>query len=148
MSLMLWEPLRGARSMTDFDRMVEEFFGNRAETPVQDEWKPAADLVAEKDAYVFRFDLPGVAHDDIDIDVVDGVLTVQGKREDKTEEKSSEGKVFRRETFVGSFRRSFRLPDNIDAGAISANHNDGVLEVRVPKAAEAQPRRIQIASRG
>ena len=85
--------------------------------------------------------------DAIEIDVADGVLTVRGKREDKNEAKDADGKVFRRESFVGTFSRSFRLPDNVDTDAITAEHVDGVLEVRVPKAAEAKPRRIEIAGR-
>jgi HSP20 family protein len=143
MSLTLWEPLR---RLDDFDRVVDDLLASRRMKQVERAWKPAADLVAEKDAYVFRFDIPGVAKDRIDIDVVDGVLTVQGKREDRSEAKDEEGRVFRRETFVGTFKRSFRLPDNVDTASITADHENGVLEVRVPKAAETQARRIQIGN--
>ncbi len=143
MSLTLWEPLS---RLDDFDRVVGDLLGTGRMKQVERIWKPAADLVAEKDAYVFRFDLPGVPKDHIDIDIVEGVLTVQGKREDRSEEKDEEGRVFRREAFVGTFKRSFRLPDNVDTASITADHENGVLEIRVPKAAEAQARRIEIGS--
>ena len=68
MSLTLWEPLRRS---DEFDRIVDNFLGNGRMKQVERTWKPAADLIAEKDAYVFRFDLPGVAKEQIDIDVVD-----------------------------------------------------------------------------
>lgn len=146
MSLTLWEPLRRVRSMNDFDRVIDGLFAGQTEPGAVDRsWRPAADLVAQDDTYVFRFDLPGVPREAITIDVVDGVLTVHGKREERKDETSEEGRVFRRETVLGSFRRSFRLPENIDPAGITAEHADGVLEVRVPRVAEAKPRRIEIA---
>ena len=138
------------RHMDEFDRIVDDFFGNgpsldrRARATRQ--WMPAADVVAEEDAYLYRFDLPGVAKDAIEIDIADGVLTVRGKREDRSEEQDEAGRVVRRETFTGSFQRSFRLPENADGAAASAEHRDGVLEIRVPRSAAAQKRRIEIGN--
>ena len=71
MSLMLWEPLRRARTVNDFDRVVDDLFGTVADRSVDRNWKPATDLIARRDAYLFRFDLPGVSRDAIEIEVVD-----------------------------------------------------------------------------
>ena len=150
MSLALWEPLR---SIDSLDRLVDEFFGRRLDlngapagtrSPGERVWRPAADLLADETGYKFHFDLPGVAKDNIEIDVSDGVLTVRGKREDVVENKNED--VYRRETFRGVFERSFRLPTDADASSITADYNDGVLDVRVPKAATAKARRIPIGT--
>ena len=97
MSLMLWEPLR---QMDVFDRLVDDMFGRhtngRTTFRPDRAWRPAADLVADEAGYRFHFDLPGVAKDDIEIDVSDGVLTVRGKRKDVIE-KEDEAHTYRRE---------------------------------------------------
>jgi len=150
MSLALWEPLR---SIDTLDRLVDDFFGRRADLAgaltagragAERVWRPAADLLADESGYKFHFDLPGVSKENIEIDVSDGVLTVRGKREDVVENKNED--VYRRETFRGVFERSFRLPADADATSITADYKDGVLDVRVPKTAAAKARRIPIGT--
>jgi HSP20 family protein len=108
-------------------------------------WQPAADLVSDEGGYTIRFDVPGVSKDAIDINVDDRVLTVSGERTDTTENDEKKN-VYRRETFYGRFSRAFRLPEDADVENVKASYVDGVLEVRVPKSAQAQPRRIEIGT--
>ncbi len=103
---------------------------------VASRWAPSVDVVEEKNSYVLKADLPGVDRKDIDIVFEDGALTVQGERTANVE---SEHDGYKRiERSYGSFKRTFRMPDNIDADAISAKNENGVLEVTIPKLEKAQ----------
>jgi HSP20 family protein len=74
------------------------------------------------------------------------VLTVSGER--RTEHEAKKDGYYRLERTMGSFSRSLTLPEGIDADAVNAKFDNGVLEVRIPKPAEAKPRRIQIGLAG
>lgn len=144
MSLALWDPFRSSDSL---DRAISGVFGpsaNRFQEAAR-RWQPAADLVSDEAGYTVRFDVPGVSKEAIDINVEDRVLTVSGERTD-TMESDDKKNVYRRETFYGKFSRAFRLPEDADVENVKANYVDGVLEVCVPKSAQAQPRRIEIGA--
>lgn len=112
-------------------------------------WVPSVDVVEEQDHYVFRADLPGVELSQIDVLFDDGMLTIKGERNDTKDSAANqddERTAYRRiERSYGSFQRSFRLPDAIDADKITAKSDNGVLEVQVPKQEKAQ-RKIEIQS--
>ena len=112
-------------------------------------WMPSVDVVEESQHYIFRADLPGVELSQIDVLFDDGVLTIKGERsnsnvqaEGADEDQSAYHRI---ERSFGSFQRSFRLPDAIDADKITAKSDNGVLEVRVPKQEKTQ-RKIEIQS--
>jgi HSP20 family protein len=109
-------------------------------------WSPAMDLVETQDQYVLKADLPGVSEGDVKIELDDNVLTVSGERKAAHEE-AKEG-YFRVERAYGSFSRSLTLPEGVDADAISASFDRGVLEVRVPKPEQRKPRKVEIAVGG
>jgi HSP20 family protein len=100
------------------------------------------DLVETEDHLVLRGDLPGMTEDDVNIEIKDSVLTVSGERKAEQEEKG-EG-YHRVERSFGSFSRSLSLPQGIDPDKVEAHFENGVLEVRIPKPAEAKPTRVQI----
>ena len=105
-------------------------------------FRPAVDVVEEKDAFVVTAELAGVKPDDIEINVEGNTLTISGERRSEIDE-TNDG--YRRvERIYGSFRRSFTLPEGVDQGAIAADSADGVLTVRIPKAAEAKPKKITV----
>ncbi|WP_019625366.1 Hsp20/alpha crystallin family protein [Thioalkalivibrio sp. ALJT] len=108
------------------------------------DWAPAVDIREETDAYVLHADIPGVDPKDIELHMEDGVLTLRGERRHESEEEKDGYK--RIERVRGTFFRRFSLPDTADADNISARSENGVLEVRIPKQARVQPRRIQIES--
>jgi HSP20 family protein len=120
-----WSPFTELADMRDrLERMFEDL-----DNPSQG-WSPAIDIMREKDKYVVRADVPGVRPEDIDVEFDDGVLTVSGEHEEKTEKKEKD--YIRRERRFGSFSRSIRLPQGVDADQIDASYNDGVLELTVP----------------
>jgi HSP20 family protein len=109
--------------------------------PVRD-WVPAVDILERNDHFIIRAELPGVAKDEMDVHVEDGVLTLSGERKRETE--TGDGAAFRTERIYGAFARSFTLPTTVDASKVSAAYKDGVLTVTVPKAETAKPKKVEI----
>jgi HSP20 family protein len=105
-------------------------------------WVPAMDLVQAEDHFLLKADLPGLAEDDVNIEIQDNTLTVSGER--RSEHETSERGWHRIERTFGRFSRSLTLPDGVDADAISAEFDKGVLNVRIPKPEERKPRRVAI----
>ncbi len=142
MALVRWDPIRELDSLQgDMNRLFDRFFEGRTDRTSR-RWIPAMDLVETDDHLVLRGDLPGMTEDDVNIEIKDNVLTVSGERKAEHEDKG-EG-YHRVERSFGSFSRSLSLPQGIDPDKIEANFANGVLEVRVPKPAEAKPTRVQI----
>lgn len=104
---------------------------------------PRIDLAETADAYELSAELPGASEDDIEVTVADGVLTVRAEK--KTEGERDEARYHLRERSYGSLERRFRLPPTVDADAITAKFENGLLAVWVPKAAEAKPEVVKIA---
>jgi Molecular chaperone (small heat shock protein) len=98
--------------------------------------------VDERDAVVLKAELAGMKPDDIQIEVEDNVLTIKGER--AFNEKVDDERYYRVERRFGSFQRSLALPQGVKADETQAAYEDGILEVRVPKAAAEQPRRIEV----
>jgi HSP20 family protein len=144
MALVRWDPGRELDSLqSDVNRLFDSFFGSRPGDGIRRQrWVPAMDLVEEDDSLVLRADLPGMSEDDVNIEVKDGVLTVSGER--KAEEKKQGEGYYRVERAFGSFSRSLSIPEGIDPEQVSAQFDNGVLEVRIPKPAERKPHRVQI----
>ncbi len=105
-------------------------------------WAPALDISERKDAYLVAVELPGVEADDLQITLEAGLLTIQGERHFAND--SSEEQFHRVERSSGAFRRSITLPAHVEADAVEASMEDGVLRIMVPKAEEAKPKRIQV----
>ena len=146
MTIVRWEPLRELSSLqSDMNRLSNAMFDAPAGGGGQGRlrrWTPAMDLAETEDAFVLRADLPGVSQEDVSIELEDTVLTVSGERK-SDHETTGEG-FYRVERTFGAFSRSLTLPKGVDAEAIAASFNDGVLEVRIPKPEERKPRRIAI----
>src|SRR5262245_22100037 len=102
------------------------------------------DIHEENDTIVLRAEIPGIKREDIELSVENGILTLRGEK--KQEKQVESENAFRQERFYGSFVRSFVLPSLIDSDRIQATYRDGVLEVVVPKAEEAKPKKIKIVS--
>lgn len=149
MALIRWEP---AREISTIQQEVNRLFGTLLDGPTGDagaprRWIPAMDLVEEGGHYVLRADLPGVSDSDVDIEVDGNVLTISGER--RTEHEQRADGFYRIERASGRFSRSLTLPEGIDPEHIEASHEDGVLEVRIPKPEQSKPRRVQVkAGRG
>jgi HSP20 family protein len=103
---------------------------------------PAFEVKETNDAFMLRADVPGVEEKDLDIGIHNGVLTVSGNRQSEERREGESYAVYERQ--YGSFSRSFSLPDMADGERIEAKLANGVLELKIPKKAEAKPRKISI----
>ena len=146
--LQAWRPFDTLRR--EVDRLFEDFTVNPFRLPLRrpafglepfwqpDSWvaQPAIDLVESDSAFELTAELPGLDEKNIGVDVANGVLTVKGhKEEDKVEKKED---FHLRERRFGSFARSVRIPDTVDADRIEAAFKNGVLKVTLPKKPEAR----------
>jgi HSP20 family protein len=149
MAIVRWDPARELDSLqSDMNRVFDTFFqargGGRSGGNGVQRWVPPMDLTETEGEYVLRADLPGLRRDQVEIEVKDDVLTISGERRSEHEDK---GEGFHRvERSFGRFSRSLDLPKGVDAQAVKAEFADGVLEVRIPKPAQALPTKIEIGA--
>src|SRR5215213_1141852 len=148
-TMMRWDPFQDLRSaqdeMAQMRPMLAHALGLQGQPQGSDRataWAPALDISERKDAYLVTVELPGVEADDLEITLEDGLLTIQGERHFAHD--SSEQQFHRVERRYGAFRRSITLPAQVQAEQIQASAEDGVLQILVPKAEEAKPKRIQV----
>ena len=132
-------PVFGLRR--EIDRLFDDAFAGRGGGA---KWNPAVDIKETSRELRLDFELPGIKEEDVELEVENGVLTVRGQKSAEREEESEEGRYHLVERSYGSFYRSFQLPQGVDSDQIKADFDNGVLHVRIPKAALPQPRRIQI----
>lgn len=97
---------------------------------------PSVDIVEKDDSYKVSVELPGMTTGDIDVKFADGMLTISGEKEEDKQEKKKD--YFLSERRYGSFKRSFRVAEGVDADKIEATFKNGVLTVTLPKTAEAR----------
>ena len=133
-----WAPLR------DIEGQFNRLFGELArDYDLFDRgWAPAIDLNEAEHVYTLEADLPGMKKEEIDIRVVDNVITLKGDRKHETETK--EQGYHRVERRYGSFERTFELPGGFDANKIDAHFDNGVLKVTLPKREESKPKQIEV----
>lgn len=142
----LWDPMRELSALQSrVNRVLEDTFGTplpRAEQPGAGTWAPAVDIFETASEIVLKAEVPGVARDQVHVEVDDGVLSLRGDR--KFEKEVKEENYHRVERVYGAFHRSFTLPDSVDPDKVRAELKDGVLEVRIGKREQAKPRQIQV----
>jgi HSP20 family protein len=138
MELIRWEPFDG---LNKIQSRINDLFGESFDRSWT--WYPPVDVLESKDSYVLRAELPGMKKEDFNLEVKDGMLTLSGERKS---EKRAEGVEYRTvERVEGKFSRSFSLPETVKHDGIQATYKDGILEIHVPKAEEAKPRRIEVS---
>ncbi|MFN8110758.1 MAG: Hsp20/alpha crystallin family protein [Thermoleophilia bacterium] len=144
--LMRWDPLRDMTTLRDevnrlFARglSAQPAPGGGANVTT---WVPAVDLFDTADAFLVKVDLPGLTAADVDVEFDDGVLSISGER--RFDASGAEEHGYRLERAYGAFSRKLTLPPGVRADQIVATFTDGVLQVRVPKAEEAKPRKIVV----
>ena len=100
------------------------------------------DIYENGDSLVLKAEVPGINPDDVEIRVEDNTLYLKGER--KFEKEVKEQNYHRVERSYGTFTRTFSLPNSVDADKVSANYQDGVLTLTMPKKEEAKPKTIKI----
>jgi HSP20 family protein len=155
-AMQAWRPFDTLRR--EVDRLFEDFTLNPFRLPLRrpafdlepfwqaESWvaQPPVDLVERDNAYELAAEMPGLDEKNIEVDVANGVLTVKGHKEEETVEKKQDFHL--RERRFGSFSRSVRIPETVDADKIEAAFKNGVLKVTLPKKPEAQKpvKKIQV----
>lgn len=116
-------------------------FGSLA-APLAASWSPPVDIYEDDDGVTLRAELPGVDPEAVDLSVENDTLTLKGERKLHDEEKREN---YRRiERTYGSFTRSFKLPNTVDAAAIRAEYRNGILNVFLPRREDTRPRQIRV----
>ncbi len=131
---MLGQWMSAGPAMSDFFGGADAF-----------DFMPTVDLEEKEGNYVVKVDLPGLDKDKIDITVRDDILTIQGMRQSESQTSDDQSGVFKQERSYGSFARSLRLPGPVDDSKIAADYKNGVLTIRLPKAAVAEAEAKKIA---
>jgi len=144
MSIARWDPFLDFKTLED--RMTRWL--GRSTRPAEGsfmsafEFAPPADVYEDENRITLKMEVPGIKQEDLDIRIDGNTLSVSGERKFERDEKREN---FRRvERQYGSFSRSFELPSSADRDNITANFKDGVLQIEVPKRAEARGKQIQI----
>ena len=149
MTLMTrWEPFRELPGLHEHLNRMNRLFreSNSPEGPEEAlttaGFAPLVDIYEDEHNITLKIEVPGIDEKDIDVRIENNTLTVHGERKIEKEEKEEN---FRRvERHYGSFTRSFTLPSAVDPGQVSANYDRGVLNITLPKRAEAKPKQIKV----
>lgn len=143
MALMKWEPLEGLTALRrEMDRLFEEFSNGGALRFWERAAEPAVEVSDTAEAVVVKAQVPGVTKDDIQLTITENALTVKGEMQE--EKKQDDKNYHRREFRYGAFVRTIALPAPVQAEKATAQLKDGVLEVTMPKSAEAKVKQIPI----
>jgi HSP20 family protein len=105
---------------------------------------PPVDVYEDEQNLVLKLEVPGVNEADINVSVENDTLTIQGERKFEKEEK--EENFHRIERRYGSFVRTFKLPNTVDAEKVEASYEKGILKITLAKRAEAKPRQIKVGN--
>jgi HSP20 family protein len=146
-----FDPFRDLQAMqAHMNRLFDDVFGSaRGQQPAGEgasmaAFAPAVDLWEAPEAYYLRVYLPGVAREDVKIEVHNDTLVVSGER--KATGAPEAARWLRQEGGYGPFYRAVALPTAVDAEKVQARVQHGVLEVIIPKAEAAKPKRVPITS--
>lgn len=140
-----WDPRREVEELnTRFGQLIQSLIGGDAGIGAAAGWSPPVDVEETEDAYVVDVDLPNVNPEDVSLEMRGEELRISGA----FEERGRGGVVRRQGRQTGEFEYMIDLPSDIDSEQVQAAYSNGVLTVTVPKASDAQPRRIEIQAQG
>lgn len=126
------------RPRLDGDQLLERLFGRQDNI-----FSPPVDIKDSESEVVFTMDIPGMQQENIQIEITGDTLSVRAQRE--TEAKTNANGYVQVERSWGTFQRSFSINVPIKTDQVKAHYKDGVLTVRLPKADEATPKRVDIS---
>lgn len=132
-------------ALASFDRWFDSVFQNWGH-PSYKLTTPHVDVQEKADAYHLEAELPGLTEKDFTVNVEHNLLTI-ASRQEQADEREEGGYVIR-ERRAGAFKRSFALPEDVDADRIGATFKDGLLTLTVPRNAKTQARQIAVKSTG
>lgn len=130
-----------------FANRVNRMFGDWDQGELTYGWVPSVNVEERNEEILLTAELPGMAEEDVNLELENNVLTISGEKRGEREEGEKGGRFHLVERTFGSFRRSFTLPRTVDAEAIEARYDDGLLTIHMPKAAGAKSRKIKVAQK-
>ena len=116
---------------TSFSALVDQFFNDTVSRTGGSTFHPKTDVAETDKAFEIHLAVPGMKKEDFNLEVNENYLTISGERKFNNEKNDKNYHTV--ETYYGSFSRSFRIPENVEASKIQAAYNNGILEVTLPK---------------
>jgi HSP20 family protein len=149
MSIVRYDPFRDLRTLQEevnrlFSTNLTRSFGE--EGIERGAWSPSVDIFENKDQIVLEAELPGMNKEDFELSIENNVITLRGERQ--FEKKEENDNYHRVERSYGAFTRSFTLPQTVSGEGATAEYQNGVLRVTLPKREETKARRIEIKGEG
>ena len=148
MAIMRYAPRRVLTpwsEFTGFANRLPGLFDPTPETPGSTgSWIPAVNVEEGVNELILTAELPGMVEDEVHLEIENNILTVRGEKREEREEGDDKRNYHVWERRYGSFQRAFTLPESVDKDEIKAEFDNGVLTVRMPKAAKAKSRTIEI----
>ena len=145
MNIVKWNPFR---ELEDIQTRLNRVFNEAPLRRTDDDglffanWAPPVDIQETDKEYLIKAELPEVKKENVKVEMLDGVLTIEGER---TQEKEEKGKKFHKvERAYGKFVRQFALPTEVEAAKVQAEFKDGMLNVHLPKSASAKPKTVEV----
>ncbi len=146
MNIVKYDPFRELRSLHDeLSRVFVDPFGSGSEEISRGVWSPSVDVFENDDKIVLEAELAGMKADEVDVSIENNVVTIKGER--KFEKKEEKDNYRRIERSYGSFTRSFTLPRTVTGDEASADFDNGVLKITLPKREEAKARKIEVSGK-
>ncbi len=141
--LMSYDPFEVMLSFReDFDRMFRDFFTGFTTPTLSRKVFPAIDVCETSDQFVIEAEVPGMSKKEIKLSIKKDELVIEGEK--KEEKKKEEESFLRIERSYGSFRRSIRLPSEVDQSNVKAKYENGVLKIFIPKTEKEKPKEIKV----
>jgi len=150
MAITRWDPYRELSSLQNhLSRLFQDSYSSTQTGPGDDflttsGFVPPVDVYEDEHNVFLRAEVPGIDPNDLDVKVENNVLTIRGERKWNKEEK--EENFHRVERRYGSFSRSFTLPNTVNTDDVKASYDNGILELKLGKRAEAKPKQIKVSA--
>ena len=140
-ALSPWAPLSTFKQ--EMDRLVDRFLEPRWEMVGGDgDWTPTLDVSETTDAVIVKAEVPGVEQKDLEVSLLENVLTIKGEKRQEKEEKDE--RHHRMERSYGAFIRSVTLPSAVEGAKVTADFKNGLVTVTLPKAPAARGTTIPV----
>ena len=139
MGIEPWRPLRESVSLRE---AIDHLFEDSVITPGKIGAMPKIDIRDQKGSIVVRAEIPGLAEEDVNVEILDNVMTISGEKKEEKEE-DSKGYYYK-ESHTGSFSRSFTLPSDVRADKAEAEVKNGILVITVPKIEPKKAQKITV----
>ena len=143
MTRIKWQKESPARTILQASDFFNDIFNDFSNLPAPRWNAPAVNIVEDEASYRIDLAVPGFSKEDLMIQIDENVLVCSAER--KQENNNQQEKYSRKEFSFGAFRRRFNLPENINTDLIKAQHENGIMSIRIPKKADEKPRSKSIS---